>query len=152
MVEVHTQSVGINTEPLLCRVRILSCAHKLIMSAGVILMRARVIYLLQELFTLCCTSNLYFADKIWKKKRLHTFLVLVIFIFINPTPDPTWSFKSKSRVTALILNHNTITFVIMFCTLFSVFFSLTEFHSWGNFSNIWLKERRLVGENLLWCL
>lgn len=137
MVEVHTQSVGINTEPLLCRVRILSCAHKLIMSAGVILIRARVIYLLQELFTLCALVIYILQTRFEKKKkRLHTFLVLVIFIFINPTPDPTWSFKSKSRVTALILNHNTITFVIMFCTLFSVFFSLTEFHSWGNFSNI----------------
>lgn len=100
---------------------------------------------------LVCTSNLYFADKIWKKKKKTPYFPRPCYFYFYK-PDPTWSFKSKSRVTALILNHNTITFVIMFCTLFSVFFSLTEFHSWGNFSNIWLKERRLVGENLLWCL
>lgn len=131
MVEVHTQSVGINTEPLLCRVRILSCAHKLIMSAGVILIRARVIYLLQELFTLCALVIYILQTRFEKKKKTPYFPRPCYFY----KPDPTWSFKSKSRVTALILNHNTITF-IMFCTLFSVFFSLTEFHSWGNFSNI----------------
>lgn len=134
MVEVHTQSVGINTEPLLCRVRILSCAHKLIMSAGVILIRARVIYLLQELFTLCALVIYILQTRFEKKKKTPYFPRPCYFYFYKP--DPTWSFKSKSRVTALILNRNTITFVIMFCTLFSVFFSLTEFHSWGNFSNI----------------
>lgn len=94
MVEVHTQSVGINTEPLLCRVRILSCAHKLIMSAGVILIRARVIYLLQELFTLCALVIYILQTRFEKKKRLHTFLALVIFIFINPTQPGLLNLKA----------------------------------------------------------
>lgn len=81
MVEVHTQSVGINTEPLLCRVRILSCAHKLIMSAGVILIRARVIYLLQELFTLCALV-IYILQTRFEKKKDSILSSSLLFLFL----------------------------------------------------------------------
>lgn len=85
MVEVHMQSVGINTEPLLCRVRILSCAHKLIMSAGVILIRARVIYLLQELFTLCALV-IYILQTRFEKKKTPYFPRPCYFYFYKPDP------------------------------------------------------------------
>lgn len=90
-------SVGIDRKPLQCRVRILSCGHKLITSAGVILIRTRVILPPAAGFYLVCTNNLYFTDKIYKKKKTPYFPPLCYFYVsvcnaVNSHPWPSLVF------------------------------------------------------------